>query len=157
LAARLRARLPTVRPIRASSPAAWTAVVTISVPRGGPGARRCSRSGGGGAARAAAAFVLGAAGRVAVTFERGFAVVVFGAPAFVRAVGRRSPPMRAGRVGGRLPSTLASAAFFDVFFPEFSAMQWLWDASSARVPQSTGYSQWRRRSPARVDFKKYSA
>src|SRR5687767_10687092 len=46
LAARRRICPPTVRPIWASSPAAWTAVVTISVPLGRPSVRRGGGGGG---------------------------------------------------------------------------------------------------------------
>src|ERR687895_2403141 len=54
LAARRRICPPTVRPIWASSPAAWTAVVTISVPLGRPSVRRGGGGGGGAAGRWAA-------------------------------------------------------------------------------------------------------
>jgi hypothetical protein len=56
---------PTVAPIWASSPAAWTAVVTISVPRGRPFAERGGEGGGGAGRWAAAAF-----GWVAATGDR---------------------------------------------------------------------------------------
>jgi hypothetical protein len=55
LAARLRIWPPTVMPIWASSPAAWTAVVTISVPLGRPSVRRGGGGGGGVVGRCAAA------------------------------------------------------------------------------------------------------
>jgi len=135
-------------PIWASSPAAWTAVVTSSVPFGGPD-RRSRRDGLEGAGRfsegepertargpsAAAGFA--AAGRGLAVAATGFAaagrggarsfaaagallavvVVVFGFAAvaagfalpLAAGVPSRRRPMRAGRVLGRLPSTLWSA------------------------------------------------
>jgi hypothetical protein len=134
-AARLRSWVPTVAPIWASSPTAWTAVVTISVPLGRPLAGR--GGGGGGVGRwAAVAFgCVAAAGDFVAAFVfafLGFAAgdrVVFGFAAVARdavAPARRSPPMRVGRVDRRLPRTLglapAFADFFDFFLADFCVM-----------------------------------
>jgi hypothetical protein len=134
-AARLSSCAPTVAPIWASSPAAWTAVVTISVPRGGPLGRP---SGAGGGSRVGAGF----AGLALAFAAFGFAffdAVAFVAFAFVaagfeatgfedvavapRAAARRSPPIRVGRVDRRLPRTPGSdlrlADFLAFFFADF--------------------------------------
>ena len=139
--ARFRSWEPTVAPIWASSPAAWTAVVTISVPFGRP---LTAGGGGGGAAgrwaavafdcaaavgdRLAAFFVpvLGTAGFVAATDDLRFgAFVAVAARDLVGAV-PRSPPRRVGRVVRRLPRTLVSAPalefFFDFFLEGFCVM-----------------------------------
>ena len=80
---------------------------------------------------------------VAVFDVAGFAFVV--AVGFAAAAGdvvapRRSPPMRAGRLERRLPSTLGSdgdlAAFFVFFLAVFSAMR----KKVARARVLTGYS-----------------
>jgi hypothetical protein len=62
------------------------------------------------AARAASTFALGGPALAVRAFP-------FDAPA------RRSPPIRVGRVEGRVPSTPASAAFLFVFFPGFSVIR----------------------------------
>jgi hypothetical protein len=123
---------PTVAPICASSPAAWTAVVTISVPRGGPLGRP---SGSGGGTRVGARFGAAATGFVGLGFvafaflAAGFAAVVF--EAVCRAEARRSPPILVGRVERRLPRTLGSAAllaFLAFFFADF----WVTKSSTER-------------------------
>ena len=117
--ARLSTWPPTARPIWASSPAAWMAVVTSSVPLGG----EVVDSGGGSAVRARsvdsrsagapartgrglrAGAGLGAAAFGAAFFGRGFATVFVAVPP----LSRRSRPNLVGRVAGRLPRTLSSS------------------------------------------------
>jgi hypothetical protein len=137
-----------VAPIWASSPAAWTAVVTISVPRGGPLGRP---SGGGGGTRRGAGFGGGATRFVGLTLALAFAFVAarFDGAAFAFAVvaagfedfafeafagfaalvrpadARRSPPMRVGRVERRLPRTPDSDARLADFLAFFFADFWL--------------------------------
>jgi hypothetical protein len=125
-AARLRSWEPTVTPIWASSPAAWTAVVTISVPLGRPLAARGGGGGGAAGRWAAVAFrCVAAAADLAAAFAFfGLAFAARGFAAAVRdavALARRSPPRRVGRVERRLPSTLASAPAFEDFFDFFLA------------------------------------
>jgi hypothetical protein len=140
-AARRSSCPPTVTPIWASSPAAWTAVVTISVPLGRPSGCRagCGFGGAfgpgttrwtgltfaaftarfeGGAFAARFAGVAFAAGfdRLALAFA--FAFV--GGSLVARADARRDPPIGFGRVLRRLPSTLGSfVAFLLFFFADF--------------------------------------
>jgi hypothetical protein len=131
-AARLSSCAPTVAPIWASSPAAWTAVVTISVPRGGPLGRP---SGSGGGTRLGAGFGPGAMRFVGLTlacaafgfaaFFAGFAGLAAVVVDVRRVVARRSPPMRLGRVERRLPRTLGSEARFADFFAFFFADFWV--------------------------------
>jgi hypothetical protein len=158
-AARLRSWEPTVTPIWASSPAAWTAVVTISTPLGRPSLRG---GGGGGDGRwAAVAFgcvaaagervAFGFAARLAFGFDlaagrfvagddferadflaAGFAGDAVAARRAVVALARRSPPSRVGRVERRVPSTLASAAPLEDFFDFFLAVFWLMDTVNGR-------------------------
>ena len=164
--ARLSTCRPTVRPICASSPAAWTAVVTTSVVLERPSRGGSGRCGGGGVGRAAAGF---AAARgfgfaavfaapaffVAVAFVPlvflaavGFAFAVAVGSAFVVAVGfvaaaedvvgPRWPPMRAGRLERRLPRTLGSGLV--AFFGFFLAVFWAMRSKVARARVATGYS-----------------
>ena len=128
-------------PICASSPAAWTAVVTISVPFGRPSA--AGGAGGGVAGRwAAVAFdwaaavgdrlvavfvpVAATAGFVAATDDLRFGAFVAVAARDLAEAARRSPPRRVGRVARRLPRTLVSALvlelFFDFFLADFGVM-----------------------------------
>jgi hypothetical protein len=159
--ARFRSWEPTVAPIWASSPAAWTAVVTIGVPSP---ARRGGGGGGVDGRCAAVAFCCAAAPGdcftafftavgfddvVAVGFDDVVAVAFGDFVAVARdrvAAPRRSPPRRVGRVARRLPRTLSSAPdfalFFDFFLADFCVMDTVIE---------------RRRAPARFDFRKYSA
>ena len=148
---------PSVRPIWASSPAAWTAVVTSSAPFGGEAG--CGLRGGAEAAfLSLAAVSAGEPERTARGFE-GFAVAALGfgvapvvaglaaadfaAPAFGFAAAdfaalafgfagaafaaasplarSRRPPMRAGRVLGRLPITLLLASLEAIRTPTVDA------------------------------------
>jgi hypothetical protein len=174
LAARLRSWPPTVTPIWASSPAAWTAVVTISGPRGGP--LGCSVGGGVEAfgAAFAAAFAAGfgaafaAAGfGFAFCAAAGFGLAAgFGAVAVAVAVDdfaaltRRSPPSRVGRVDRRVPSTLGSAAALVAFFVFFFADFWAMESATERefpvfaLRRDTVIGE---AGAQRFDFKKYSA
>jgi hypothetical protein len=143
-------------------------VVTISVPLGRPSSRR---GGGGGAAGRWAAVALlcaAAAGDFAAAFAflgfvaaddlaavaDDFAAVAddfvaamrfAAAPRDEPALARPRPPRRVGRLDGRLPRTLASAAaledFFDFFLADFCVMDTVNGDAGA----------------ARFDFKKYSA
>jgi hypothetical protein len=151
--ARLKTWRPTVRPILPSSPAACTAVVTTSVVLGRP-SRRGSETGGGGGA---VGFDAGARFFVALAFLV-FVTGGFVAVALVVVAGaRRSPPIRVGRLDGRLPRTLglepAFAVFFVFFFADFSAMR----KKVARALVFTGYSHAATRSVTRVGFGKNSA
>ena len=132
LAARLRSWEPTVAPIWASSPTAWTAVVTA------PGRPLSWRGGGGGAAGRWAAVALrcvAAVGDLGAFLDFAFVaradddVVAAAVDDLVARAGfaaRRSPPMRVGRVLGRVPRTLWSppvfAVFFDFFLADFCVM-----------------------------------
>jgi hypothetical protein len=135
--------LPSVKPICASSPAAWIAVPTSSPPLGGrpelglPGAGRSlpvssfgapARTARGPAAAggvgALVALGSGRAGALAAVFLAGLRAFAAGP----RDAGRpllaadrrglaalRSPPIRDGRVAGRLASTLGWSAFLAFF------------------------------------------
>lgn len=168
--ARLSTCRPTVRPICASSPAAWTAVVTTSVVLGRLSRGGSGRGGGGGVGRAAAAGFAAARGFgvaavfaaaaffVAVAFVPlvfvaavGFAFVVAVGSVFVIALGfvatagdvvapRRSPPMRAGRLERRLPRTLGSDDDLVAFFGFFLVVFWAMRNKVARARVATGYS-----------------
>jgi hypothetical protein len=143
--------------------------VTISAPFGRPSAARGGGGGGGAGRWAAVAFswvavaadrsaafrvaadVLGTAGFVAATDDLVAATDDFVPGAFEEVaecdlVVRRSAPRRVGRVERRLPSTLASAPdfalFFDFFLDDFCVMDTV--------------NEWRR-APSAFDFKKYSA
>ena len=148
-AARLSSWEPTVTPIWASSPAAWTAVVTISVPLGRPLAGRGGGGGGAAGRWAAVAFRwLAVAGARLAAFGGAFDLVAPAdgfAAARDRVAARRSPPSRVGRVARRLPSTLASAPAFEDFFDFFLADFCVMDTVNERA------------GAARFDFKKYSA
>jgi hypothetical protein len=165
-----------------------TAVVAISAPRGGPLGRPSGCGGGAGrgggvvvAFGGVAAFVPPALDLVAAAFvppavaARDFvaaafvppaadlvaAALGFVAPAFEFVASARDRPSRAGRVEGRLPSTLcwaaARAAFLLFFFPDFSAMPSALERDFALLRASTGYSQRPKPPPRLVDFKKYSS
>jgi hypothetical protein len=117
-AARLRSLPPTVTPICASSPAAWTAVVTISVPRGGPPGRPSAGAGfgsGPGTTRLTgltlAGFAFAAAGlsfAVAASGFAGFTGFALGAFAFAGFAAARFAAGFAGFVPAGLTFAVAS-------------------------------------------------
>jgi hypothetical protein len=125
-------RPPTVSPIRANSPVAWTAVVTSSPPVGCP----IGRGGGGadfgrlssGHPALTAAGLLAGAGVVRAAFARRGAAALaragFGFVTVATGTSRRALPKRWGRVAERLPSTLsASFAGLPVEVVRLSAME----------------------------------
>jgi hypothetical protein len=166
-AARFSAWAPTVNPICASSPAAFTAVVASSAPVGGPFLRP-SGSGAGAAVLGSVGVAFG--GFLAVAFDAPAADGLFaalavfvapardGAPAVLVAPARglvaarrrlpsaaRFRPIGVGRVEGRLARTLGCAAarvdFLLFFFPDLSDMTLLWGAIPALLRAPTGYIQ----------------
>jgi hypothetical protein len=145
-----------VIPSCARSPAARTAGVASSAPVGGPFLRAAGCGGEVGRADFARSG-LGTIGLVPAGFRRGALVPVAAPPAAALAGFARSRPTRAGRVEGRLPSTLFCAGFLVVFLAVLSGIRSGVGQIRPRFAPPTGYSHRSKRQFRLVDFKKYSS